>query len=378
MKVNRLTVTLIGLLLGAIITFVVLMLTGFIFPYGSTEFGNWAMWFGTISASIAAVGAIFAANFTRKTLYFLIKQHDDQLEMQIGPLYLEHKRAFFDLLEQLERNHSNKFTFQNKEVLYQALFPMNDFFTFSAKSPLKSSNGDLHEMISGINNTYKKFGDPSSTPDYSLRHFQFIDAMKSSLHIAVFDDNSIGNVYTNPMKNKKLLWNVFEINLLIQFIYDATGQLYKFTGNEAPIETTWQCDTQVVMVTKAIESTESASKGPNPIRALNLQGDTFNIIMLLAKFMVLMHGNEIGHLKNYDQWPYFLVRNLFESNVDRFGKLMTDLPEQYDLLARVVNWLKKKKNENSQGWEKSFSEKVDQLILEMHSSLNTLKQEMHV
>jgi len=338
--------------------FIVVVLSGKVFSYNSPEFGNWAMWTGSLFSGVAATGALFAANFTRHTLRFLTRQHGDQLEMQKMQMYLAHKDAFHKLLNQIETSHSNKFIFKSKEALYQSLFPNNDFFTFTATAPLESPNGDTHATLTSINNIYKRLSDSKSNSNYYLRNSHFIGAMKKEFHIQVIDNNSLGNMYCYPPNGKEFRWNVFEIHLLQQFIANATIQFYRFTDNQPPVETKWQNLPQVTMVTEAILEGHNSHGELIPFDKLNLQEDKYRVIPQLAKFVVLLHDDQVGHLIN-NQIVYARLHTLFESDIDRFKKLLGNLQEQSDLLSDVYHWLEQAINENSSKWAQPLKNDIN-------------------
>lgn len=361
--------------LAAFFAFIVMMLSGEMFSYGSPEFGNWAMWVGSLFSGVAATGALFAANFTRKTLLFLTRQHDDQLEMQKMPMYLAHKDAFYKLLEQIETSHSNKFTFKNKELIYQSLFPNNDFFTFSAKASLESSNGEPHVTLTNIIDIYHEYS-VNNNADFYAKNSQFLSNLTKLFHVEVVDHNSIGNVYSRVPNHSKLLWNVFEMSLLTAFIKDATIQLFRFTGNIAPESTKWQSPQHPTLVAKIIQSVASMSTDYNPTHIINLQGDKYDVISQLAKFMEQQHNGEVGHLVT-NQHVYAQLRPLFESGIERFQQLINDKKEQLKLLDLVGNWLMQSLKENGSDWPEPLKDKIYKQIKQLDLTVGKLQEEIH-
>jgi len=83
------------ILCATFLSFVLILLSGKVFPYNSIEFGNWAMWVG-------AIGTIFAAIGTVSTLGFLIYQHLFLLEEKASKAeYDIYEKNILNLIEKL-------------------------------------------------------------------------------------------------------------------------------------------------------------------------------------------------------------------------------------------------------------------------------------
>lgn len=107
-----------------------LVLTGRVYGYGSTEFGNWAMW-------TAAIATIFAAIGTVSTLIYMIIDSKKKEALQevrdledkkarVSQSYALHKEQFSQLLRDLESTYSSTgLKFTSHYNLYRSLFPMN-------------------------------------------------------------------------------------------------------------------------------------------------------------------------------------------------------------------------------------------------------------
>lgn len=191
------SIIIIALLLGSITTFVVLMLTGFIYPYGSTEFGNWAMWIGAIFGGIASAGALAAAYFTSKTIKFLTGQHEDQQQLQRIHQYQAHKSVFFDHLNEITERNTN-FRITAKLKLYLSLFPDN-----SVSSTLVVADKDncpfleaikiWNELITYLDSTV--YIDELDPKEFECKFLDKIDKCYRAMSIERAGKKEFGDVY---------------------------------------------------------------------------------------------------------------------------------------------------------------------------------------
>lgn len=235
MIIGLILATTVGLLLGA---FIQNPLVGAkpSFPAPQTEtsmqLGDIATWVGATFTGIAAIGALFAAAFTRKTLKFLTKQHDDQRSLQIIQMYQAHKEAFTKLLDDLENTYDGKFKFLNRDGFYREIFPENNFHSFSPISimPNEAQGNDFKDKIDCHRILLDKLPkcisevDTGVLEDLVLWTFKF----KNQLHVTDLVSMN-GDVYLQPDIK---FTNVFDIEKEINQLHYILQQILVFSGNK--------------------------------------------------------------------------------------------------------------------------------------------------
>lgn len=200
-------------------------------------FGNWAMWFGSFFGAIAACGALFAANFTRKTLKFLTKQHDEQQVLQKIQMYKEHKTTFNAVLDDLELNYKGRFVIERRATLYQAIFPKNNFLNVDTQA--SSDIHNIKEAIRLYEQLIKLCYEPPSHQNLFDRGelaINLIHHLLYLLNIKMSNNNKSGDiVYTghNTIRTEDYyLLNVFECQTTVDIITDVLKHLLIFTCND--------------------------------------------------------------------------------------------------------------------------------------------------
>ncbi|MDA0123425.1 MULTISPECIES: hypothetical protein [Vibrio] len=198
MKTHKIAFTTSAIILGATSTFVILMLSGFIFPYGSIEFGNWAMWFGAIFSGVASAGAIAAAIFTRSTIKFLTHQHEQQQELQKVQQYQSHKAEFYQLLDDIEGVVNNKIKFISKLPLYRSIFPDNSFSNTDLHA--NKENSSLLDVVNLWNELCVNLHTQTNNSTFDAEEFnnnfsRKIDELQIKLHMKRVDKRTFGDVY---------------------------------------------------------------------------------------------------------------------------------------------------------------------------------------
>ena len=348
----------------------------------TTQFGNWAMWVGSFAGGIAAIGATFAAFFTKKTLHmsgktlkFLAKQHDEQLEMQVMQMCLTHKEAFYALLEQLENNYKNYFRFKNREALYQSLFPNNNFFTFSAKAPFEISDTEKHKTLNKIIKVYNERSNASPNQKQSIRFSIFSSSIKKLLQIEIIDKGQIGDLSIELPEHKEIHFNVFEIRLLYKIISDTTIQFFNFTGNSPPKEISYILNSLTsTLISQIIEKEKKGNYDPLSNRKFNMERDENNVITLLAKFLNLQCEGKLVN-QQFNGRIHIELRNLFALDSTRFNNLLGSYSEQYRLLNAAYNWIHKIRLENSNKWDDTLTNRTQNWMSEVGIVLEKLRFE---
>lgn len=195
-----------------------------------------AAWLSAIGALVAAIGAIFAANFTRKTLIFLTKQHEDQQALQRIQMYQSHKEAFMKLLDELEQTYENQYKFTDRDRFYRSIFPTNNFNTFSTSLDLtkKSSNDDLREKIVTYDILFREVLDLKDGDYDKLNTIVYwVMKLKNSLHIVKNEKFKSGDVLRD---DEMFFTNIFNVKREIHHYKYILDNLILFSGNQVAQE----------------------------------------------------------------------------------------------------------------------------------------------
>ncbi|SIO93805.1 hypothetical protein VSP9026_01483 [Vibrio spartinae] len=190
-----------------------------------------AAWLSAIAAIIAAFGAIFAANFTRKTLTFLTKQHEDQQALQRIQMYQSHKEAFMKLLDELEQTYENRYKFTDRDRFYRSIFPENNFNNFSTSVDIKQkgSSGELSDKIACYQILVREILTYTSVDFNKLDNIvTWVMRLKNQLHIVKIKKYKSGDVI---LDDKMLFSNIFYINREVHHFKYILDNLIIFTGN---------------------------------------------------------------------------------------------------------------------------------------------------
>lgn len=210
--------------------------------FNQTEFGNWAMWFGSLFGGIAATGAIAAAIFTRNTFKFLTKQHHDQQELQSIQMYQEHREAFNKLLADIESSLDDTVRFKNKVGLYQEIFCENSFNKVKTKV---SINGTEKNTLFLAKKEWDELQDNLSRFDCDIKDALYqLERILDILHINIDSTHigDIGSIFKTSRKKantRKFIINCFNQEDTFKVIRFIFAHFYAFTGNkytEAPTE----------------------------------------------------------------------------------------------------------------------------------------------
>ncbi|AXQ98034.1 hypothetical protein [Pseudoalteromonas piscicida] len=235
MKAHKIAFTTSAIILGATSTFVILMLSGFIFPYGSVEFGNWAMWFGAIFSGVASVGAIAAAIFTRSTIKFLTQQHDKQQELQKVHQYQSHKAEFYQLLDDIEGLVNNKIKFTSKLPLYRSIFPDNSFSNTDLQA--NKENSSLLDVVKLWNELCVNLHTQTNNSTFDAEEFnnkfsQKIDELQIKLHMKRVDKSTFGDVYfyNVGIAEPRKLFNTIDAYFDLHKTREILSHLLHFAG----------------------------------------------------------------------------------------------------------------------------------------------------
>ncbi|CED71789.1 putative lipoprotein [Aliivibrio wodanis] len=207
----------------------------------STSFGNWAMWVGSFFGGVASFGALFAANFTRKTLSFLTKQHDDQQALQKIQMFQAHKDAFYSLLDEIEANHKHIFKIERRNILYQNIFPDNNFqYTYHKATTIEIT--DVREQTSGLNEIIRLhyfFNNQQESTNHcdsrakTLYLINITYMLTEQLHMTFIDRDRVADIKIN--QNNAFL-NAFDSITTYHSIGSTFHSILRFTGNQDLID----------------------------------------------------------------------------------------------------------------------------------------------
>ena len=221
-----------AMLFGSIATFVMFMLAGLIYPYGSTEFGNWAMWLGAIFGGIASVGALAAAYFTRNTIRFLTGQHKEQQKLQKIHQYQSHKKALYEVFDEVLKE--NTYSFLSKFKLYRSIFPDNSIS--STKLTASIENCSLVKAVETWNELIDYFKKANNL-DFNVSNFEnnFVEkyvSLYQDLHLKRTDDRFFGDVYHRNVgfTEPKKIFNIISAHTDLFDIYNFLSSLVEFSG----------------------------------------------------------------------------------------------------------------------------------------------------
>ncbi|MGN2614704.1 hypothetical protein [Aliivibrio fischeri] len=276
-----------GLILGFLFD---LLFTNWV-ETGSTTFGNWAMWTGSLFSGIAACGAVFAANFTRQTLKFLTKQHDEQQNLQKIQMYQIHKEEFYNLLDELEKNHQHSFEFVERATLYREIFNPRGFAEIKTNVCIKDNTSALFFIVGA----YERFQESQS---YSLNqnfHDQIenmlvsYESLLKTIHIVFKNKQRIGNISN---KKQRVIVNLLDRKKYLTVGTDVINSILEFTGN-LPFN---KAGHKVTTLEDPL--TDYAFNLNNSNRYnLNLSPDSNQILNTTYRLYNLLRSTELNHLK---------------------------------------------------------------------------------
>ncbi|ELG5189478.1 hypothetical protein RAL09_002115 [Vibrio vulnificus] len=234
---KKTSLVVIALLIGSITTFVMLMLAGVIYPYGSAEFGNWAMWLGAIFGGIASTGALAAAYFTRKTIVFLTGQHKEQQELQKIQQYQSHKKVLYEVFDELLKN--NTYRIQSKFKLYRSIFPENSISSTKLTASIEEcslaeSVKTWNELIDYVKTTNNE------NFNVSIFEIDFIEKyirLYEMLCLQRIDDRCFGDVYHRNVgfTEPKKVFNLVSAHTDLFDLYNFMSSLIEFSGLKGEI-----------------------------------------------------------------------------------------------------------------------------------------------
>lgn len=222
MKVRIETKHVIYLLIPCIIiffAFVVLLLTGKVFPYSSTEFGNWAMWVGAIASVFAAIGTVGSLMFLildnrqkrigehskdaldsyRSSIQNLIS-HLKNTDTTTDSKWLVISTTYYELMAYLKEinveSHKEltKIAFSSLKPhldLFYANLDQHDFLTISEDLELRYSLKDNNQSISAsaqiLATTWLKYmaGKSQYYTDVGLESYEYTPVLKRELVLAL-------------------------------------------------------------------------------------------------------------------------------------------------------------------------------------------------
>ncbi|EPW0993122.1 hypothetical protein ACWC5Y_002749 [Vibrio cholerae] len=237
MNSKKTSLVVIALLIGSIITFVMSMLAGVIYPYGSAEFGNWAMWLGTIFGGIASTGALAAAYFTRKTILFLTGQHKEQQELQKIQQYQSHKKVLYEVFDEILKK--NTYTIQSKFKLYRSIFPENSISSTKLTASIEECSlaesvktwNELIDYVKTTNN--ENFNVSTFEIDFIEKYIRLYEM----LCLQRIDDRCFGDVYHRNVgfTEPKKVFNLVSAHIDLFDLYNFLSSLIEFSGLKSEI-----------------------------------------------------------------------------------------------------------------------------------------------
>lgn len=192
---------------------------------------TWATWISAVGALLAAIGAIFAANFTRKTLIFLTRQHQDQQALQRIQMYQAHKEAFMKLLDELEETYENRYRFTDRDRFYRSIFPENNFNKFSTSVDVETRyhNNDISDKIQTYQILIREIINYTSDDFDKLNTIVFwVMSLKNQLHIVRTEKFKSGDVI---LDDEMFFSNIFEMKRDIHNFKYILDNLVLFSGN---------------------------------------------------------------------------------------------------------------------------------------------------
>ncbi|PMM61874.1 hypothetical protein [Vibrio lentus] len=248
-----------GVLLGGLVLgFLVDLIFSNWVDSGSTTFGNWAMWTGAFFTLFAALAAGIAAKGALSTLSFMRNQHvqiteensqrfiheqavwGEQREMLLFQKQREHKQEFYNVLDNLQKEHSIEFYQRSK--FYSSLFPENKFnycnYHIELNEDIADSLGDINFLFSKISSSFEKFGQLSGekTSEHLEKHLSDISTFSSMLHINFQDNGEVGNIYwdVDQLEKKPHILNIFDSLHTTIVMQEVFFELLGFSGNTQP------------------------------------------------------------------------------------------------------------------------------------------------
>ena len=213
MKVRIETKYAIYLLIPCIVVFfafVVLLLTGKVFPYGSTEFGNSAMWVGAIATVFAAIGTVGSLMFLirdnrEKRIVAHSKDALDSYRSSNISTATDSKRlvintSYYELVAYLkeinEESHKDlaKIAFSSLKPhldLFYANLDLHDFLMLSEdlelRYSLKNNNQSISSSAQILATTWLKYmaGKSNYYSDVGLESYEHTAVLKRELVLAL-------------------------------------------------------------------------------------------------------------------------------------------------------------------------------------------------
>lgn len=237
---------LLGVLLGGVIF-------GYILDQalsGELEVGDMATWaagIGTISTLIFLIWQNFKSQIVQTAQENRLISHEceqqkmwyKQEEMLTFQKYKEHKKLFFDTLNELEREHNIKF--YDRSGLYSKIFRNNNFDHCDMKVDLDEScdyAGSLKDTYNLFNRIKESlasshFYDENKQQEHLESHLMYLIRLSSNLNISFNDNGHLGDIYWNvPNSKEHLALNLFDSLKTTKIMQSVFFELLKFTGNE--------------------------------------------------------------------------------------------------------------------------------------------------
>lgn len=225
---------------------------------GFTTFGNWAMWTGAFFTLFAAIAAGIAAKGALSTLSFMKNQHvqiteenaqrfiheravwGEQRKMLLFQKQREHKQEFYNVLDNLQKEHSIEFFERSK--FYSSLFPENKFdycnYRIDLDESVAGSLGDISFLFNQISSSFEKFGQLSGNEiiEHIEKHLYYVLRFSSRLHVNFQDNGEVGNVDwdVDQLERKPHVLNIFDSLRTTIVIQEVFFELLGFSGNFLP------------------------------------------------------------------------------------------------------------------------------------------------
>nr|WP_156889302.1 hypothetical protein [Halomonas sp. 1513] len=234
-RVSNLELPLLAkLMMGCALLVCILIMLGYIFIVGpglSSRAEDWA-YFGALMSGTFGMLASFAALATLLIVIQQFKSQDKITEKQIESIefdrYDRHRRIFFERLEGIENLLENRIAINNKEELYQQIYPDNSPMRCDVKISLDADNkrvGDLSDILSCMETIKESLKNKKNT----IEDIVILIRMQGLLRIEPVGEIDIGDL---RIGEKRLAINMYNMSESIDRMVRVIDTILVYSGND--------------------------------------------------------------------------------------------------------------------------------------------------